>query len=311
MRLLVTGGGKGQLVRAMLGEAGGDLVIVALGAPELDLAKPGALGAVVKRVAPDAVVNAAAYTQVDKAETDEALATLVNGEAAGEIARAAAELGVPIIQISTDYVFDGTKVGRYVESDPVSPVNAYGRSKFAGERAVAAANPRHAILRTSWVYDGTGRNFLTTMLRLAETRDELGVVGDQVGAPTYAPDLAKAVVTVVRNLVADASSDRCGVFHATGGGETSWAGFAREIFRLSAEVGGPVARVREIATRDYPTPARRPANSRLDCDKLARVHGARSPDWREALARCMGDSRQATSQPERPAGAGRVDMKKV
>ena len=292
MRLFITGGADGQLVRAMLALKGGDLDVIALGAPDLDLSQPDRLAAVVARIRPDILVNAAAYTQVDKAEEEEALATTINAEAAGALARAAAGLGVPVIQISTDYVFDGTRAGRYVETDPVAPVNAYGRSKLAGERAVAAATPRHAILRTSWVYDGEGRNFLRTMLRLAETREELGVVADQIGAPSYAPDIAAVVAQVARNLVADASAQRCGLFHMTGGGETSWAGFAREIFRLSAQTGGPSAQVREIATSDYPTPAKRPANSRLDCGKLAAIHGARMPDWRDALERCMRDMKK-------------------
>jgi dTDP-4-dehydrorhamnose reductase len=291
MRLLVTGR-DGQVARALRAKAGASLEMIALGRPELDLAAPAALAAVVARVKPDVVVNAAAYTMVDKAEEEEALAMTINGDAAGALARAAAELNVPIVQISTDYVFDGTKAGAYVESDPVAPINAYGRSKLGGERAVAAGNPRHAILRTSWVYDGWGKNFLKTMLCLAETRDELGVVADQIGAPSYAPDIAEAVIAVARNLVDDADARRAGVFHMTGGGETSWAGFAREIFRLSTAQGGPSAWVREIATADYPTPAKRPANSRLNCDALARVHGARMPDWRDALQRCMTDMKK-------------------
>lgn len=287
MRLVVTGR-EGQVVRAVIAQAGPGLDVVALGRPELDLSQPGTLAQALRDARPDALVNAAAYTMVDKAE-EEALAALINGEAAGALAQAAAALGVPIIQISTDYVFDGTKASPYVETDPVAPVNAYGRSKLAGERAVAAANPRHAILRTSWVYDGQGKNFLKTMLRLAETRDELSVVADQTGAPSWAPDIATAVIAVARNLVADGGARRAGVFHMSGAGETNWAGFAEEIFRLSAASGGPSARVRPIATVDYPTPARRPANSCLNCDRLEAVHGARLHDWREALARCMAD----------------------
>ena len=293
MRILVTGR-DGQVARALRAKAGGDVEMIALGRPDLDLAQPASLVGAVARVRPDAIVNAAAYTAVDKAEEEEALATMINGAAAGALAKAAADLGVPIIQISTDYVFDGSKAGPYVESDPVAPVNAYGRSKLAGERAVAAANRRHAILRTSWVYDGEGKNFLKTMLRLAETRDELGVVADQTGAPSYAPDIADAVIAVARNLVADPTPARCGVFHMAGGGETSWAGFATEIFSLSAAAGGPSARVRGIASADYPTPAKRPANSRLNCDRLAQAHGARLPDWRDALARCMRDMNAMT-----------------
>ena len=291
MRMLVTGR-DGQLVRALRAKAGGDLELIALGRPQLDLSRPDTLDAVVRDARPDVIVNAAAYTMVDKAEEEEALAATINGEAAGALAQAAADLGVPILQISTDYVFDGTKATPYVESDPVAPVNAYGRSKLAGERAVAAANPRHAILRTSWVYDAQGKNFLKTMLRLAETRDELGVVADQIGAPSYAPDIADAVIATARNLVADGDARRAGVFHMTGGGQTSWAGFAQEIFRLSAQAGGPSARVRDIATSDYPTPAKRPANSRLNCDRLAATHGARMPDWRDALARCIRDMKK-------------------
>lgn len=292
MRLVVTGR-EGQVVRALLAEAGPGLEVVALGRPELDLSRPDTLGEALRAARPDALVNAAAYTAVDKAEEEEPLATTINGEAAGALAAAAAGLGVPIVQISTDYVFDGTKASPYVESDPVAPVNAYGRSKLAGERAVAAANPRHAILRTSWVYDGQGKNFLKTMLRLAETRDELGVVGDQIGAPTYARDIAAAVIAVSRNLVADGDARRAGVFHMSGAGETSWAGFAEEIFRLSALAGGPSARVRAIATSDYPTPAKRPANSCMSGERLQAVQGVCMPDWRDALARCINGMRKA------------------
>ena len=286
MRIVVTGR-EGQVARALRAMAGDDLDIVALGRPDLDLARPDGLAAALRAAQPDILVSAAAYTMVDKAEEEEALATTINGAAPGALAAAAAELGAPMIHLSTDYVFDGTKRAPYVESDPVAPVNAYGRSKLVGERAVAAAGGDHAILRTSWVYDGQGKNFLTTMLRLAATREELGVVADQAGAPSYAPDIAAAIVAVARNLKASRSPDLRGVFHMTGGGETDWAGFAREIFRLSAAAGGVSARVRGIATADYPTPARRPANSRLNCDRLAARHGVRLPDWRDALARCM------------------------
>lgn len=291
MRLLVTGR-DGQVVRALRAKAGPALEVIALGRPDLDLSQPDRLAALVAGVKPDVVVNAAAYTMVDKAEDEEALATTINGVAPGALAKAAAAIGAPIVQLSTDYVFDGTKASPYVETDPVAPINAYGRSKLAGERAVAASAPRHAILRTSWVYDRDGKNFLKTMLRLAETRDELGVVADQIGAPSYAPDIADAVVAIARNLVEDGDARRAGVFHMTGGGETSWAGFAAEIFQLSAQAGGPSARVREIATSDYPTPAKRPANSRLNCDRLAATHGVRLPDWRDALKRCMRDMKK-------------------
>jgi dTDP-4-dehydrorhamnose reductase len=265
------------------------LEVIALGRPELDLSEPGMLASAVRAARPDVLVNAAAYTAVDKAEEEEALATIINGEAAGVLAKATANLDVPVIQISTDYVFDGTKSVPYVETDPVAPVNAYGRSKLAGERVVAGANTRHVILRTSWVYDGSGKNFLTTMLRLARTREELGVVADQIGSPSYAPDIADAIVQVARNLLAGRCDEHHGTFHMTGSGDTSWADFASEIFRISAANGGPSARVRGISTDEYPTPAKRPANSRLNCDRLATVHGVRLPGWQDALTRCMNE----------------------
>ncbi|MCC7347288.1 MAG: dTDP-4-dehydrorhamnose reductase [Variibacter sp.] len=289
MRLAVTGR-TGQVVTALCEAAAGrdDLTVVPLGRPQFDLAHPGNLQAALRELAADVVVNAAAYTAVDQAESEFEVALAVNGAGARAVAEAAAALALPIIQISTDYVFDGSKTTPYVETDPVAPVNAYGRSKLAGEKAVAAAQPDHAILRTAWVYAAEGKNFLRTMLRLAATRPELAVVADQHGAPTYAPDIAAAVIAVARNLVARrADAGLRGVFHMSGGGETTWAGFAGEIFRLSAARGGPSAAVRPITTAEYPTPARRPMNSRLDCSKLARVHGVVMPEWRDALARCM------------------------
>jgi dTDP-4-dehydrorhamnose reductase len=289
MRLVVTGL-TGQVVSALVEQGAGDpdLVVLPLGRPQLDLADPSAVESVLRGLKPDAVVSAAAYTAVDKAETETDLAMQVNGAAAGAIAAAAAALGVPVVHLSTDYVFDGTKPAPYVETDPVAPVSVYGRSKLAGEQAVAAAQPDHAILRTSWVYAAEGKNFLRTMLRLAADRPELSVVADQRGAPSYAPDIAAAVVQIARNLVAEPGRpDLRGVFHMSGGGETTWAGFAEEIFRQSAARGGPSAVVRPIATADYPTPAARPANSRLDCGKLRTAHAVALPDWQDALARCM------------------------
>lgn len=289
MRLVVTGL-TGQVVSALVERGAGDpdLVVLPVGRPLLDLAALTGVEGVFRALGPDAVVSAAAYTAVDRAEAESDLAMQVNGAGAGAVAAAAAALGVPVVHLSTDYVFDGTKAAPYVETDPVAPVSAYGRSKLAGERAVAAAQPDHAILRTSWVYAAEGKNFLRTMLRLAADRPELSVVADQRGAPSYAPDIAEAVVRIARNLVAaPARGDLRGVFHMSGGGETTWAGFAEEIFRQSAARGGPSAVVRPIGTADYPTPAARPANSRLDCTKLKAAHAVALPDWRDALARCM------------------------
>ena len=199
---------------------------------------------------------------------------------------------MPLIHLSTDYVFAGTKPAPYVETDPTDPQGAYGATKLAGEEAVCAAAPNGAILRTAWVYSPFGANFVRTMLRLAESRDEVGVVADQFGTPTSARDIADAVLRVAANLVAHDDPALRGLFHMASAGDTHWAGFAEAIFAESAARGGPTARVRHITTAEYPTTAKRPANSRLDCTKLAAIHGVRLPEWRAALpaviARLLG-----------------------
>ncbi|MCA0425472.1 MAG: dTDP-4-dehydrorhamnose reductase [Proteobacteria bacterium] len=287
MRLVVTGR-AGQVTRALQAAAGHGVVVIPAGRPEIDLLHPDGVDVALAALSPDVVVNAAAFTAVDLAETEREAAFAINGAGAGAVARAAARLAVPVIHLSTDYVFDGTNPVPYVETDAVAPANVYGQSKLAGERAVAAATDNHAILRTSWVYAAAGKNFVATMLRLAETRDEVGVVSDQQGAPTYAPDIADAVIAVARNLVADPHEPRLrGIFHMTGAGATTWAGFAEAIFARAGARRLPRARVRPILTADYPTPARRPANSRLDCGRLTSTHGVTLPDWRDALDRCM------------------------
>jgi dTDP-4-dehydrorhamnose reductase len=292
LRLLVTGN-EGQLVRSLLerGALQEDIEIVALGRPALDLSVPETIEAAVRNIKPDVIVNAAAYTAVDKAETDEDLATLVNGKAAGELARVAALLNVPIVQVSTDYVFDGSKPDAYAETDAVSPLGAYGRSKLAGERAVAQATPNHVILRTAWVHSPFGKNFVKTMLQLAETRGTLGVVADQYGTPTSALDIADAIITVARNLLSSDDASLRGVFHFTNDGRASWADFAEEIFRQSKDLGGPRAQVNRIPTSAYPTPAARPTNSKLNCDKLQVIHGVSKIDWavstRETVTRSL------------------------
>ncbi|RDJ25414.1 dTDP-4-dehydrorhamnose reductase [Bosea caraganae] len=291
MKIVVTGT-NGQVVTALRARAAAipGIALVAIGRPELDLADARAASAAIRALAPDIVVNAAAYTAVDQAESEPELAMAVNGAGAGAVAAAARAAGAAIIQISTDYVFDGTKTAPYLEDDPVGPISAYGRSKLAGEETVAAANPDHVILRTAWVYAAHGKNFLRTMLRLAETRDELSVVADQQGCPSYAPDIADIVLGVAQRL-RDKPQEAAmrGVFHLAGAGETSWAGFAEEIFAQAAGRGLPHARVRPITTADYPTPASRPANSRLSGDKLKQVYGLAMPDWRDALGRCMDE----------------------
>ncbi len=288
MRIAVTGR-EGQVARA-LAEAGParGTTIVLVGRPALDLADPSGVLPALREARPDVVVNAAAYTAVDKAESEPDLAMAVNGRGAGAVAEAAKALGVPVIQISTDYVFDGTADRPYREDDATGPMGVYGASKLAGETAVAAANPRHAILRTAWVYAPFGANFVRTMLRLAGTRDEVGVVADQHGCPTAALDIADAVIDVARRLAAAPDDGSLtGMFHLAGQGEAVWADVAEAVFAASSARGGPQARVRRITTADYPTPARRPANSRLDGAKLTRIYGLTLPAWQDSVTACV------------------------
>ena len=234
------------------------------------------------------MVNAAAYTAVDKAEAEEELASRVNGEGAGFVAEAAAKIGAPLLHLSTDYVFDGALDRPYREDDPTGPTGAYGRSKLIGEKRVAARCPDSAILRTAWVYSPFGANFVRTMLRLNETREEVAVVADQRGNPTSALDIAAALIAVARRIRSDSSADLRGIFHMTGSGEATWADFAEAVFAEAHARGRRLTRVKRIATADYPTPARRPANSRLDNGKLGRVYGLALPEWRASLSTCCG-----------------------
>lgn len=251
--------------------------VIALGRSDADLSDPAACIAALDTHAPDAVINAAAYTAVDTAETEEALATIINGDTPGAIAQACAKRNIPLVHISTDYVFAGDGSAAWQETDPVSPQNAYGRSKLAGEAAVAGAGGAYAILRTSWVFSAHGNNFVKTMLRLSETRDVLNVVDDQIGGPTPAAAIADACLTMAAALVT--GPDKSGIYHFSGMPDASWKTFACETF---ARAGRTVA-VSGIATRDYPTPAIRPLNSRLDCSAISAAFGIRRPDWREAL----------------------------
>jgi len=286
MRLAVTGK-NGQVVSALQALAGPDLEIVALGRPELDLARPDTVFKALREAKPDVVVSAAAYTAVDKAESEPDIAFAVNRDGAKAVARAANDIGVPVIHISTDYVFDGTKTTAYVENDPTGPASVYGRSKLEGEHAVSENTKNYAILRTAWVYSEYGSNFVKTMLRLSESRDEVNVVADQFGCPTSANDIAVAIVSIAKRLATDPSAHLRGVFHMSGTGETNWAGFARQIFEFSAENGGKSIVVNEITTAQYPTPARRPANSRLDCSKLEEVYRIRLPEWQTSTRAVM------------------------
>lgn len=288
MRIVVTGR-TGQVASALRERAPAGVTVLTLGRPELDLATPATVAPALAASAPDLVVNAAAFTAVDLAESREALAMAVNGAGAGVVAQAAGRLGAPVIQLSTDYVFDGALDRPYCEDDPVGPVGVYGRSKLAGERAVAEATDDHAILRTAWVYSPFGGNFVRTMLRLAGERDEVAVVADQIGSPSSAFDIADAIFAVAANLLARPADPALrGVFHMAGAGEASWAEFAEAIFRERAGRGLRPVAVRRIATVDYPTAARRPANSRLHCARLGAAHGVSLPDWRGSLSACVG-----------------------
>lgn len=299
MRLVVTGR-DGQVATSLLeaGQGRDDVEVVAVGRPALDLAQPDTVFDAIAAARPDVVASAAAYTAVDQAEDEPDLAFAVNAVGAGKVAEAAARLGVPVIHLSTDYVFDGTKDGAYVETDATAPLGVYGASKLAGEQAVAALNPRHLVLRTAWVYSPFGRNFVKTMLRLAGDRDEIAVVADQWGNPTSAFDIADAILHAAAVLRDDEAFDGYGIYHLAGTGETNWSGFARHILDTSARYGGPTARVRDIATSDYPTKAKRPANSRLSTARFAAVFEWAVPEWRQSAETVVhrlrvGDTRQA------------------
>ena len=256
-----------------------------LGVEQLDITQRDAVVRAVERLAPSVVINAAAYTAVDKAETDAEAAFAVNRDGAAHLAEACAAANVPLIHISTDYVFDGANQTPYLESDPTGPLGVYGKSKLAGEEAVRQACPRHVILRTSWLYGPHGANFVKTMLRLGREQERLRVVDDQHGSPTSAGDLAEALLLLAgRVRSGDWPDDGFGTFHCTGQGATTWCAFAREIFTAAAPALGRQPEIEAIRTSDYPTAARRPLRSVLDCGLIARVHGIALRPWQPALA---------------------------
>ncbi len=262
---------------------------------ELDLGDADAIRAAFAATPFQAVINSGAYTAVDKAETEVATAFAANAMGPAVLADATRAAGIPLVQVSTDYVFDGSGEQDYVESDPVGPLGVYGASKLAGELAVRTGNPRSVVLRTAWVLSVHRANFLKTMLRLAMDRPTLRVVGDQTGNPTSARDIAEALAMITLKMIADAAAPT-GIYHFVNAGSTSWAGLAQEVLAQSAARGGPTAEVEGITTAEYPTPARRPANSRLSTFKITRDYGITPRPWKDAVAEIVAELHQETTQ---------------
>jgi dTDP-4-dehydrorhamnose reductase len=284
MKILVTGrngqvGGALQQTLVDLGE------IVAVDRTQLDLSSLDTIRDVIRSIRPSIIVNAAAYTAVDQAESDEAMAYRINAEAPRVLAEEAQRLGAALIHYSTDYVYDGSKSGAWLETDATGPLSAYGRSKLAGEEAIISTGVPHLILRTSWVYGLHGKNFLLTMLRLAQSRQELSIVNDQIGAPTWSRTIAEATANIIKKLPDLAAANHLsGIYHLCSGGQTSWYGFAEKIFSHPLIQQKP--QLHPITTADYPTPAVRPKNSVLNTDKFETVF-TQLPSWEEALAECL------------------------
>ena len=293
MRLMLTGanGQVGWELRRSLMPIGD---VIAMDRARCDLSRPRDLPRIVRELKPDIIVNAAAYTAVDQAEEEEQLATVVNGTAVGVLADAARKSGALLIHYSTEYVFDGTKESPYTEDDTPRPINAYGRSKLAGERAVVESAGDYLILRTCWVYAARGHNFLQTILRLARERDELRIVADQVGAPTWAREIADATALIVRQACGErARGDfTSGVFNVTAAGATNWHGFAEAILDQAMSRQGVQPnriKIHPISSAEYPRPAARPKNSRLAGERLRERFGIALSEWKQALALCMQD----------------------
>lgn len=302
-RVLIVGG-SGQVSTSLLQTMHAhpcDLMQV--GRPAVDLLEPRSVIDAISRFEPTIVVNAAAYTAVDKAEDEPELAKAINATGAEAAAKAAEMVGAAIIHFSTDYVFDGRKTTPYVETDPIAPLGIYGQTKALGEQLVAAANPRHVILRTAWVFSPFASNFVRTILRLLAERDELQIVSDQYGTPTYAPDLAGVVPRIVQRLSNSPDSNCFGVFHAVNASPTTWFEFARAINAAAARHGVTQKIIHPISTKEYPTKARRPAYSVLSTDKLENTYGIRLRPWQDAIDDCVDRllaNRTAPSETKRP-----------
>lgn len=279
-------GAGGQVGRELMAAAWPEPVrLVGAGRAQVDLMDPAAVRAFLMASEPALIVNAAAYTAVDKAETEPEAAFAVNAAAPARLAETCLELAIPLVHLSTDYVFDGAKAGSYLESDPIAPLGVYGASKAAGEEAVRAILPQHLLLRTAWVFSAHGHNFVKTILRLGRERPELRVVADQWGGPTAAADIA-GVIAHIGGVILGGGAVTWGTFHYCGQPATTWHGFTQEILGQALPESARPA-VHPIATADYPTPARRPANSVLQCDKLSRAYGLAQPDWRVSLKRVL------------------------
>jgi len=296
MTTIMVTGGTGQLATAM--EQEGGAVVRRVGRPGFDFDRPPSIAESVQAMQPAFVVNAAAWTAVDAAEANPDAAGRANRDGPATLAALCADARIPLIHLSTDYVFDGNKGTPYTEADPTSPTGVYGATKLEGEQAVLAACPRAIVLRTSWVYSATGKNFVRSMLGAAQKTDLLRVVADQQGCPTSARDLAVAILAVVARLREGWQDRYAGVFHAAGAGSATWHGLAEAVFQDAAAYGRPVPTVDAIATADWPTPARRPPDSRLDCTKLSQVFGIRLPEWRTGLSRTIAEL--LTASPPRP-----------
>jgi dTDP-4-dehydrorhamnose reductase len=286
MKILIAGK-NGQVGSCLVDQLStiSDVTLLALDREQLDITDATQVNKVVAEFNPNIIINAAAYTAVDKAEQECELANAINRDGPQNLAQAANKINAAIIHISTDYVFDGDSADSYTESDVTAPQGEYGRSKLAGEQAVAQACPKHIILRTAWVFGEYGNNFVKTMLRLAKTRDTLGVVADQFGGPTYAGDIANAIVTISKQIID--GNQAYGIYHYSGFPHVSWHTFAEKIFEiaLAQDVLVQPIKVNPITTLDYPTPAKRPANSRLNCHKIDSAFGIEQSDWQAALTR--------------------------
>jgi dTDP-4-dehydrorhamnose reductase len=287
MKFLISGQ-QGQISLELQRRLGvfGELIVP--GRDQLDLTKPDQIRQTVQDVRPDLIINAAAYTSVDLAENEPETAYAINAVAPGIFAEEALVLGIPLIHYSTDYVFDGTKIGTYDENDTPNPLGVYGKSKLAGERAITEVQCKHLILRSSWVYSTHGRNFLLTMQRLLQEKAELAVVADQIGAPTWAGTVANSTLALIERWQSGEPTP-WGTYHLTAQGKTSWFGFAEAIGEALRQQGKPCANLLPIPSSDYPTPATRPINSCLDCNRLQRDWGVSQPDWQTALRECLAE----------------------